>query len=116
MVVEAHWLNLWWMAGGYLPPPDPGTSPRVLSGLAPLAWDLIDAGVRVRWGEPAEGKAACSYWWRNEIVLAAWLFGHRAEVLLYVLRHELGHCLCGRSCQRVQRWQRAMFPETANAV
>jgi hypothetical protein len=100
-------------AGGYLRAPDGRI--RQVPGLNCIARELVAEGIRVRWGTPRTGSAACTYLWSREILLATWLFDLSGEDIRDVWLHELGHCVVGRSCERVRQWQQAWVDEQAES-
>ena len=102
------YFDLWKAAGNYLVSPDGRY--RVIDGLEFVAWDIIRAGVRVRWGIVPNDKAACAYWWRKDVVLAPWLWDAEPMAILYCLTHELGHCVMRRSCDHcICSWQMGRY-------
>lgn len=96
-------ISLWLVAGGYLPRYEDG-KPRVLDQLDRLGREMLRLGVRLRYGTPPEKKAACSCWWRNEIIIAPRLWWCEADDIRYALTHELCHIHVGRSCEEA-RWR-----------
>ncbi|HLJ67482.1 MAG TPA: hypothetical protein VKX16_08985 [Chloroflexota bacterium] len=101
---EDRRVDLALAAGGYLRSLDGRV--RQIPGLDRIAEETLRQGARVRWGTPARGRAGCTYLWRREIVLAAWLFDHPGDSIRDVWLHELGHCAAGRDCERARAWQR----------
>lgn len=101
-------IDLWLAAGGYLRSADGRV--RFIDELADIAYSMIQAGLTARWGK-TRGHGAICYHWRDDIVLAPWLFDCPAEQIRYALRHEAGHCMVGASESKVERWYSAMYGE-----
>lgn len=99
------WIDVQLVAMGYLV--GPGGSPRHIPQLDQIARDTLDAGVRVRWGNPPWRRRACSYIWRREIVLAEGLFRCDGWHIRAAWSHELGHMVtCSRSDEKAGVFQK----------